>query len=68
MRTIKSTGPLLYSVKTDHKSSIPKGKVRAYCVRYEVYEFDDAEFDKTSFTIHDANSPEALELSKIFKV
>ena len=64
MKTILSTGPLLYAVKTEAVSGVPKGKVRVQCVRYETYEMDAADFDETTFTIHDANTPEAITLAK----
>ena len=64
MKTIKSTGPLLYSVQTDKTPGVPKDKVHVRCVRYETYEMDSGDFDRTTFTIHDANSPEAKQLAK----
>lgn len=64
MKTILATGPLLYAVKTEATPGVPKGKVRVQCVRYETYEMDVADFDRSTFKIHDANTPEAKTLAK----
>ena len=66
MKTIRSTGPLLYSVKT---KGLPEGKIQVKVVRYETYEYDldSGEFNNGSFNIHDANDPDAMELASLQK-
>ncbi len=64
MKTLKSTGPLLIRVETEKTPTVPKGKVRVYCVRYETYELDADEFDKTTFRIHDAACEEARTIAE----
>lgn len=56
MKTVKSTGPLLYAI--NNTKGIPKGKVHVHLVRYETFEMDDAGFDATKFKFHDASQPE----------
>lgn len=67
MRTIQSTGPLVFSVQTDKQPGVPPGKIHVRCVRYEIYEFDREEFDSDDlqFNIHDASAPEARELARV---
>jgi hypothetical protein len=67
MSTIKATGPLLYAVQTDKMPGVPAGKVHVRMVRYETYEMDAADFDRTKFTVHDANTPEAKQLAECQK-
>lgn len=63
MKTLLSTGPLLFAVRTDQMPDVPKGKVRVWTVRYEAYEIDAPDFDQMQFKIHDANTPEAKMLA-----
>lgn len=65
MKTIKSTGPLFYGAKTDKTPGVPKGKVHVHMVRYETLEMDAADFDVTTFKVHDANQPEPIAIAKL---
>lgn len=65
MKTVKSSGPLLYRVETEKTKGVPKGKIRVHVVKYETYEINDADFDDMKFKIHDANSEEAKEIAAL---
>jgi hypothetical protein len=65
MRTIKSTGPLLYAVHTSATSGIPKGKVHIHLVRYETLEMDEEAFKECNFKVHDANQPEPKRIAEL---
>lgn len=64
MKTIEKTGPLLIAVKTHKTKGIPKGKIQVTFVRYETYEYDDAEFNDQKFEVHDANRREAKIIAR----
>jgi len=68
MKTLKSTGPLLISVKTDQTPSVSKGMVIVQLVRYETYEMTEQEFCDSNFTIHDSNCQEAKLIAALVKV
>jgi len=64
MKTILSTGPQLIAVKTSKLPGVKKGTVQVQCVSYETYEMTDAEFDATTFKVHDANQEHAKTIAK----
>ncbi len=52
MKTIIATGPGFYAADSDKMPSVPKGKLRVYCARIEVYELDETQGDlDTSFEL-----------------
>lgn len=67
MKTLKATGPQVFGVETDRRPGVPAGKIHIFTVRYETYEMDRADFDRTQFEIHDANTPEAQLLAESMK-
>lgn len=68
MKTLSNTGPLFYAARTDKHQNVPKGKIHVDFVRYETLEIDEADFEKMTVHVHDANCREARLIAALVKL